>query len=328
MKRYSLLIILHLTAICLLSVGTYLLADAGLWFSALLALTVLIGIAFHLYRMQTVQLRMMRQLAESLRHDDLSISFSSPYRNRAMQEMAGELSEAMKSFRNRIVEHNEMEAWQKLIRVLTHEIMNSITPIISLSETLSEREANERNYPIMQQGMQTIHRRSKGLLEFVENYRKLTRMPAPIRSAVSLRDLLTDIQKLFTEEYIHIVLPTIDRTLQIDRSQIEQVIINLIKNAQEACRKKQESNLPQQEPFIEVAMVSADARLCILTVRDNGCGILPDVIDKVFVPFFTTKHSGSGIGLSLCKQIMNRHGGNISVQSTVGEGCCFTLMFN
>ena len=96
-----------------------------------------------------------------------------------MEDMVDELSEAMRNFRTRVLERNEMEAWQKLIRVLTHEIMNSITPIISLSETLSEREMSEKNYPVMRQGMQTIHRRSKGLLEFVENYRKLTRLPAP-----------------------------------------------------------------------------------------------------------------------------------------------------
>ena len=103
-----------------------------------------------------------------------------------MEDMVDELSEAMRNFRTRVLERNEMEAWQKLIRVLTHEIMNSITPIISLSETLSEREVSEKNYPVMRQGMQTIHRRSKGLLEFVENYRKLTRLPAPVRRPVAV----------------------------------------------------------------------------------------------------------------------------------------------
>lgn len=102
----------------------------------------------------------------------------------------------------------------------------------------------------MRQGMQTIHRRSKGLLEFVENYRKLTRLPAPVRRPVSIRELLQDLKKLFSEEYIHIELPETDRTLQIDRIQIEQVLINLIKNAKEACSKK-------EEPLIEIRMVPA-----------------------------------------------------------------------
>ncbi|MDE6215250.1 HAMP domain-containing sensor histidine kinase [Bacteroides sp.] len=320
MRRYSWIVALHIIGIALLSVGIYLLAKAELWFSAGMSFLIWLAIAIHLYRLQMMQVRMMRHLAESLRYDDMMLSFRSPYKNRSMEEMVDELSEAMKNFRTRILERNEMEAWQKLIRVLTHEIMNSITPIISLSETLSERELNEKNYPVLRQGMQAIHRRSKGLLEFVENYRKLTRLPAPVRRPVSVRELLQDLQKLFPETYIHIELPETDRTLQIDRSQIEQVLINLLKNAKEACGKK-------ASPRIEVKMQPVFSWQCLITVSDNGDGILPEVQDKIFVPFFTTKPSGSGIGLSLCKQVMNRHGGNITVQSVVGKGSCFTLLF-
>lgn len=320
MKRYSWIVTLHIAGIALLSVGIYLLVEAKLWFSALMSFLILLATAVHLYRLQMMQVRMMRHLAESLRYDDMMLSFRSPYKNRSMEEMVDELSEAMKNFRNRVLERNEMEAWQKLIRVLTHEIMNSITPIISLSETLSEREVSEKNYPVMRQGMQTIHRRSKGLLEFVENYRKLTRLPAPVRRPISVRELLQDLQKLFPEAYIHIELPATDRTLRIDRTQIEQVLINLIKNAKEACSKR-------EHPQIEVKVLPALSWQCLITVRDNGEGILPDVLDKIFVPFFSTKPSGSGIGLSLCKQVMNRHGGNITVQSTIGQGSCFTLQF-
>lgn len=320
MKRYSFIVALHIIGIALFSVGIFLLVDAKLWFSSLMAFLILLAIAIHLYRLQMMQIRMMRHLAESLRYDDMMLSFRSPYHNRSMEDMVNELSEAMNNFRTRVLERNEMEAWQKLIRVLTHEIMNSITPIISLSETLSEREMTEKNYPVMRQGMQTIHRRSKGLLEFVENYRKLTRLPAPVRCPVSVNDLLNDLQKLFSEEFIHIEMPETNRTLQIDRTQIEQVLINLIKNAKEACSKV-------DTPLIEVKMALTLSWQCLITVQDNGGGILPEVLDKIFVPFFTTKPSGSGIGLSLCKQIMNRHGGNITVQSTVGKGSCFTLQF-
>ena len=122
-----------------------------------------------------------------------------------------------------VLERNEMEAWQKLIRVLTHEIMNSITPIISLSETLSERGIpkllGEKEYSIMLQAMQTIHRRSKGLLEFVENYRRLTRIPTPVCTKVSITELCMDLKKLFPEEYIHFEIPSSDLTLYIDRAQ-------------------------------------------------------------------------------------------------------------
>lgn len=320
MKRYSLLVVVHIAAIALLSVGVCWLAVARLWFSALLVLFVLVAVGFHLYRMQMIQIRMMRHLAESLRFDDRMLSFRSPYRNRAMEQMVGELSEAMENFRTRVLEYNEMVAWQKLIRVLTHEIMNSITPIISLSETLSEREVNEKNYAVMRQGMQTIHRRSKGLLEFVENYRRLTRLPEPVRRPVSLTEMLQDLQKLFPEPDVHIELPATDRQLLIDRSQIEQVLINLIRNALDACARC-------DRPCVVVRTSAGTGWQCVLTVSDNGCGILPEVVDKVFVPFFTTKPNGQGIGLSLCKQIMNRHGGTISVQSEVGKGSCFTLLF-
>ena len=318
MKRYSLIVSLHILGICLLSVGIYLLAEARLWFSTLLAFVALLALAIHLYHMQMIQIRMMRHLAESLRFDDMMLSFRSPYRNRPMEQMVNELSEAMNNFRTRVLEHNEMLAWQKLIRVLTHEIMNSLTPIISLSETLSEREINEKNYGVMRQGMQTIYRRSKGLLDFVENYRKLTRLPAPVRRPVSLNELLTDLRKLFPETYIHIHLPETDRVLQIDRTQIEQVLINLLKNAREACAKR-------EQPHIEIRVVPGQSRQCRITVSDNGEGILPEVLDKVFVPFFTTKPNGSGIGLSLCRQVVSLHGGRIYVESELDKGTRFVM---
>ena len=132
-----------------------------------------------------------------------------------------------------VLEENEIEAWQKLIRVLTHEIMNSIAPIISLSETLSERAVqngmNEKDYGIMLQGMQTIYRRSKGLLGFVENYRKLSRLSMPVLAPVRMEELQDDLKKLFLRRDIHYIYRTedADKILMLDRSQIEQVLINL-----------------------------------------------------------------------------------------------------
>ncbi|MBQ8674202.1 MAG: HAMP domain-containing histidine kinase [Bacteroides sp.] len=320
MKRYSLIVALHVIAIALLAAGICLLLQGELWFSAVIALLLLAGTAFHLYHLQMMQVRMMHHLAESLRHDNMMLSFRTPYKNPAIEEMVQELSLAMHNFRTRTMQHNEMEAWQKLIRVLTHEIMNSITPIISLSETLSERKMGEEDSAVMRQGMQTIHRRSKGLLEFVENYRKLTRLPAPTLRPESIRALFSDLQELYPESDIHISIPHSDRIVMMDRTQVEQVLINLIKNAREACSR-------QAHPRIEVTMHASIAWECLITVSDNGCGILPEVQDKVFVPFFTTKPCGSGIGLSLCRQIMTRHGGNITVESSPEGGTCFTLLF-
>lgn len=226
-----------------------------------------------------------------------------------------------------VLEENEIEAWQKLIRVLTHEIMNSITPIISLSETLSERAApdgmNEKSYDILQQGLRTIHRRSKGLLNFVENYRKLSRLSSPVIAPVSVGEMLNDMKKLFPvgEIRYHYHIEDSNHCLLVDRSQIEQVLINLLKNAGEAC-------VEQPKPEVSVTThFDWGKQQFLLTVSDNGNGILPEVLDKIFVPFFTTKPAGSGIGLSLCKQIMNLHGGSIAVESKIGQGSCFTLKF-
>lgn len=222
-----------------------------------------------------------------------------------------------------VLEQTEMEAWQKLISVLTHEIMNSITPIISLSETLSERytSVSEESYEFktMLQAMNTIHRRSKGLLGFIENYRKLTRIPAPVYSSVSLNELLADLRKLFPDRSICIEKLQTDVTLLIDRSQIEQVLINLLKNAQEATARKETPQITVKVKVIQ------EIRLLSIAVSDNGEGILPEVMDKIFVPFFTTKASGSGIGLSLCKQIVSLHGGRLQAGSPANQGAVFTL---
>lgn len=434
MKRYSLIVALHICLLVVLSVGVYLLFCANLWFSMFIAFLFLLGIGIHLYSIQIKQLQMMRRLTDSLRYNDMTQIIRPPYKNKLMTEMAAELSETLQIFRARlleeevkhqyyenllnkvdtavlvtdmtghiewmnraataqlgqspllpiefltlpsgetqvmriyrngatlemavattlfvvrgveqrlislknihsVLERNEMEAWQKLIRVLTHEIMNSITPIISLSETLSDRGmpstlqdvAGEKEYAVMLQAMQTIHRRSKGLLGFVENYRRLTRLPAPVSTIVPVRELFTDLQKLFPDKMILFDLPPSDKTLDVDRAQIEQVLINLLKNAREASARRDVPKIEVKASFAPKVTSALSSWRCTITVRDNGEGILPEVQDKIFVPFFTTKTTGSGIGLSLCKQIMNQHGGNISVYSEPGKGSCFTLQFS
>ncbi len=221
------------------------------------------------------------------------------------------------------LERNEMEAWQKLIRVLTHEIMNSITPVISLSETLSKRcqacPDDDRNRAYIRQGVNVIHRRSKGLLDFVENYRRLARIAAPVKSRILVKDFLADLGRLCPEPYIRFHLPDESLEWLADRAQMEQVFLNLLRNSREACSGR-------TNPEITVA-VAVEGDGIVFTVRDNGIGILPEAIDRIFVPFFTTKPSGSGIGLSVCKQIVSSHGGHISVESERGKGCLFSLYF-
>ena len=356
MKRYSTTVIMHIVAIAAFAVGCFQAFLLGMPFTGVLLLIFLIGFGFSLYRLQMIQVRLMQQLARNIRCSDTSINFVSGYRNSQMEEMVQELREAMRIYRMRTMEANEMESWQKLIRVMGHEIMNSITPIISLSETLGSRTVDEKSYAYMQQGVQIIHKRSKGLLEFVENYRRLTRIPLPKKEKVELGTLLRDLKNLFPDNFIHILPPSSEIYLQADRVQIEQVLINLVRNAREACNAVEwdERNCnpgggdsavcPNAAavdgagsganagagcigPRIEVSVFHHPEWRVALSVADNGEGILPEVLDKIFVPFFTTKEGGSGIGLSLCRQIMHLHGGSITATSTPGTGTCFTLLF-
>lgn len=228
-----------------------------------------------------------------------------------------------------VLEENEMESWQKLIRVLTHEIMNSLTPIISLSETLeeylpeelsssefSEKTESTESTALLRQGLQTIHRRSGGLLEFMKNYRKVALVPQPLCSDVKAEELVSALMPLFiSTEHItyRFALQHPDRLLHIDRTQMEQVLINLLKNATEACAHTSDAVVTLTDSIDE-----ATGRYS-LHVTDNGPGILPEVQEKIFIPFFTTKPQGSGIGLALSRQIVRLHRGTLSVVSV--EGC-------
>lgn len=218
-----------------------------------------------------------------------------------------------------IIDQTESEAWKKLIRILTHEMMNSITPIISLAETFSEQHDTD-NIEMMGKAMQTIHRRSKSLVQFVNNYQQLARIPNPDLKTFRLAEMIEDISHLLKAQNINFEY-TINPTLSIikaDRGQIEQVLINLIKNAWQACSHT-------SSPQIQLNAEMDAYQRPIISISDNGEGILPEVLDKVFIPFFTTKKEGSGIGLSICRQIVNAHGGSITVASTPEKGTTFTI---
>jgi len=225
---------------------------------------------------------------------------------------------SLKNIEN-VLEESESEAWKKLIRVLTHEIMNSIAPIVSLAETFASPD--EENQKMLPQAMEIIHRRSKGLVDFVHNYQKLSRIPNPIITTFSASDLMNDITKLLEASGLKFsyIIHSPDISLKADRNQIEQVMINLIKNACEATENQSESKITVEIGYNEHHHPT-------IKVTDNGEGILPEVLDNIFTPFFTTKINGSGIGLSICRQIVSLHGGTISVQSEVGKGSCFRVV--
>lgn len=199
---------------------------------------------------------------------------------------------------------NEIEAQRKLVSVLTHEIMNSLSPIISLSDTISKIISNP--YDEIAVALNTINRQGRGLLSFVENYRKLSRISAPKLDWTKIEDIFNDLRKLFPETFITYIVSDSELQLRIDRDQILQVMINLIKNAIEAC---------DDNPAITVSSFANHSHRCLfITVSDNGCGINTESADSIFMPFYTTKPNGSGIGLSISRQIISMHKGSIQFE--------------
>jgi nitrogen fixation/metabolism regulation signal transduction histidine kinase len=230
------------------------------------------------------------------------------------------------------LEEREIEAWQKLIRVLTHEIMNSMTPISSLATTVEglidriPAGGEPESLEDIRGALRTIQKRSEGLLHFVDGYRNLARVPKPDRKFFPVADLFAQVAKL-----LHARLDECGGRLETasnpahlevlaDRALLEQVLINLVLNACDAVRG-------QAQPRVEMAASLDERGRPVIQVRDNGRGIAPENLDKVFVPFFSTKETGSGIGLSLSRQIMRLHGGSISVASKPGQETVFTLRF-
>lgn len=238
----------------------------------------------------------------------------------------------------RELEEKEMEAWHNLIKVLTHEIMNSVTPIASLSASAYEEinsytdteseEITMLKDELVDVGLclHTISRRSDGLIKFVNDFRNLTAISVPKISWFSVNEMLMEMKTLMREQVaqkyvrIKVDVPQDRLLLSADRSMIEQVLINLIKNASEAVQE-------QPEPKIILRAYLDERSRISIEVKDNGSGMTQEALTKIFIPFYSTKKSGSGIGLSLSRQIMRLHKGSISVQSELGKGTRFILRF-
>jgi nitrogen fixation/metabolism regulation signal transduction histidine kinase len=236
------------------------------------------------------------------------------------------------------LEEKEIESWQRLIRVLTHEIMNSITPISSLAVTVNEmlfdhtretpnlKPLDNEDIAAVATALRTIQGRSQGLLNFVETYRNLTRVPKPNFRYFQVKELFDRNLLLLKPklEPLHIqcscVITPDNLMLTADPDLVDQVIINLVLNAIDAVKNKENPQITAR------AMTTNTGRVTIEFI-DNGHGIKPDIIDKIFMPFFTSKKEGSGIGLSLSRQIMHLHKGTILVRSKPEEGTVFTLVF-
>ena len=232
------------------------------------------------------------------------------------------------------MDESESNAWSKLLNVMTHEIMNSVAPISSLADTLKNRlkrldianSATGHDLEDLELGIDTIKRRSEGLLKFTESYRSLNKITKLEMQTVSVYDLFENLNTLMLPTLekknieLDIILRDLSMTIDVDVNLLEQVLINLLVNAIEAVK-----DLPEPVISLSAKIVNNKA---ILKVSDNGVGMSAELMEKIFIPFFSTRKTGSGIGLSLCKQIMLMHKGNIQVQSTEGKGTVFILQLN
>jgi two-component system, NtrC family, nitrogen regulation sensor histidine kinase NtrY len=231
---------------------------------------------------------------------------------------------------NEAIDETESKAWQRLLSVMTHEIMNSIAPISSLADTLRNRVLHAKANPgedsldDLDVGIETIKRRSEGLLRFAETYRNLNKILKPDLRKNYVIELFNNLQLLMQPTLsqkgiqLDIILPDPLLTVEADTNLLEQVLINLLVNAIEAVKE-------QSHPRIVLSGAALPHKKTMMRISDNGAGMPEEVLEKIFIPFFSTKKNGSGIGLSLCKQIMLLHHGSIVAQSKVGEGSSFSL---
>ena len=232
------------------------------------------------------------------------------------------------------MEQQEMESWQTISSIMAHEIMNSLTPLSSLTETgimLLEKEGQARDLSDLSQqtvdnlftALKTISDRNQALAQFINNYRQLSRLPLPKKEKIQVSAILMELKELYEPQfskrgfYLDITPVPEKHRIQADDAQLKQVLINLIKNGMEALEK-----VPDPRLSITVKRILDSIAI---EVKDNGPGISNDILEKIFVPFFSTKPEGSGIGLSLSRQIIKNHGGQISVESKTGLGTTFRV---
>ncbi len=230
---------------------------------------------------------------------------------------------------NKELDTEEAEAWQKLLRVMTHELMNSVAPISSLAELLKLKlqQAPDKNDLLndLELGITTIKDRSESLMKFTETYRHLSKLNTVTKSTIFVSEVFEQVEYLFQPKFnqlnieFEIVLKDLFINVFADKVMVEQMIINLTLNAIDAVKNC-------EKPVIQLRCEAVKNKV-IIKIEDNGVGIEEDDLDKIFVPFYSNKKNGTGIGLSLCKQIMVLHKGQISVKSIINQGTVFTLVF-
>lgn len=294
------------------------------------------------------RLRNINELAKTAHAPLYDILENIPSGSKALYQTSNEkqisINAATVSLRGRVIklislqniqaelQQKELEAWQNLTKVLRHEIMNSVTPIVSLASTmreiieldLSEKEDIQETVSDLKEALFTIENRSKGIMNFVNAYREFTSIPKPKFVETSSKEVISQVLNLVQPQLKEkeVTIKTDfkeDFELMADTEQIAMVLINIIKNAAESVENR-------LNPQIKIRTYELDEQK-IIEIADNGSGIEPEALEKIFIPFYTTKKTGSGIGLSLSRQIMQMHGGNLKVSSKVGEGSKFLIIF-
>ena len=280
-------------------------------------------------------IRQLRQVSESLYEAFRTVAEGSHEERADYYNESGKITIALTASRARIgkndvkviafndisgeIAENEQESWSKLIRVLTHEIMNTVTPIASLSETLLPY--GDRN-PALHDGLETISQSSRNLIRFVENYRNLTRVAAPVKKAFYARELVERVINLTREQAVisgatcTYTEKSEDIILYADEGQIAQILINLVKNAIQAEARN-----------IGITAEINHSEHIIITIANDGHPISKESQEEIFIPFFTTKQDGTGIGLSLSRQMMRLHNGTLNLTRSDERGTAFTLIF-
>ena len=231
----------------------------------------------------------------------------------------------------------QLQAWQDLVRVLTHEIMNSITPVSSLAKTSTGlvedviKKAKGQDELVselmdVRDAVDTVARRSDSLMHFVQSYRRLTRLPPPKKVPLSIHKIFEDAVRVATVDWqnngiiIEQEIATKKLEVSADPEMLEQTLINLLKNAEQALEKTKDAKVTL------MAKINKRGHI-VIEIADNGPGISDEVASKIFVPFYTTKRDGSGVGLALTRQVMIAHGGSVNLAKTSGGGATFILTF-
>ena len=299
----------------------------------------------HLKQLKNVDIGLAQALPQIQQHGQKLISFTNKNGKVNVSIKASSFRDKEKTLTllsvqdiNKELDEKELDSWMRLIRVLTHEIMNSIAPVTSLSESLgsyfqkdgqpiSPSEINEKMISTTIRGLEVIKEQGRGLIAFVESYRKLTRLPQPEKKPIVVSELfekmilLSKVQNQDSAIQLKMKLEAPDIAIHADEKMISQVLINLIKNSREAMDET-------ENPCIELLAGRNKNGQIEVCVKDNGPGIPKELLDEIFVPFFTTRKNGSGIGLSLSRQILRLHNGSLNVRSTPNEETVFCLLFN